>query len=94
MNNFTDDLPYQVYTEAELAQKREVSETMSNKVEEFLKKSKIYTAVDGETNDKYVLNHCDTPKQKKAEKKVRVEMTINAESADKFNRIKQSRAKK
>ena len=88
MNNFTDDLPYQVYSEAELAQKREVSETMSSKVEEFLKKNKIYTAVHGETNDKYVLNHCDTPKQKKAEKKVRVEMTINPESAEKYSRLK------
>ena len=88
MNNFTDDLPYQVYSEAELKQKREVSETMSSKVEEFLKKNKIYTAVDGETNDKYVLNHCDTPKQKKAEKKVRVEMTINPESAEKYSRLK------
>lgn len=89
MNNFSEEMPYAVYSEAELKQKREVAEALPDKMAEYLAKGGgIYTAVDGETNDKYVLNHCDTPKQKKAEKKVRVEMTINPESAEKYSRLK------
>ena len=90
MNNFTDDLPYQVYSEAELKQKREVAEALPDKMAEYLAKGGgIYTAVHGETHDKYVMGHCATPNNKKSDKKVRVEISINAESSERFSRLRE-----
>ena len=90
MNNFTDDLPYQVYSEAELKQKREVAEALPDKMAEYLAKGgDIYTAECGETNDKYVMSHCSTPKKEKSKNKVRVEISINAESSERFARLRE-----
>lgn len=89
MNSFSEEMPYAVYSEAELKQKREVSEALPDKMAEYLAKGGgIYTAVHGETHDKYVMSHCSTPKKKKSDKKVRVELTINAESSERFARLR------
>lgn len=89
MNHFSEEMPYAVYTEAELAQKREVSEALPDKMAEYLARGGgIYTAECGETNDKYVMSHCSTPKKEKSKNKVRVEISINAESSERFARLR------
>ena len=90
MSHFSEEMPYAVYSEAELKQKREVSEALPDKMAEYLAKGgSIYTAVHGETNDKYVMGHCATPNNKKSDKKVRVEISINAESSERFARLRE-----
>ncbi len=90
MSNFLEEMPYAIYSEAELKQKREVSESLPDKMAEYLTKGGIvYTAVHGETHDKYVMGHCATPNKEKSDKKVRVEISINAESAEKFSRLRE-----
>ena len=89
MNHFSEEMPFKIYSEAELKQKRDCSKELPDKMAAFLSKGgEIYTAIAGETNDKYVLNHCDTPTQKKSDKKVRVDMVVNAESAEKYERLR------
>ncbi len=90
MSNFSEEMPYAIYSEAELKQKREVSEALPSKMSEYLAKGgSVYTAVHGETHDKYVMGHCATPNKEKSDKKVRVEISINAESAEKFSRLRE-----
>ncbi len=90
MSNFSEEMPYAIYSEAELKQKREVSEALPSKMAEYLAKGgSVYTAVHGETHDKYVMGHCATPNKEKSDKKVRVEISINAESAEKFSRLRE-----
>ena len=90
MNHFSEEMPYVVYSEAELKQKREVSEALPNKMAEYLANGGgIYTAVHGETHDKYVMGHCATPNKEKSDKKVRVEISINAESAERSSRLRE-----
>lgn len=89
MNHFSEEMPYAIYSEAELKQKREVSEALPDKMAEYLAKGgNIYTAECGETNDKYIMSHCATPKKEKSKNKVRVELTINAESSERFARLR------
>lgn len=90
MNNFSEEMPYAVYSEAELKQKREVAEALPDKMAEYLAKGGgIYTAVHGETHDKYVMSHCSTPNKEKSKNKVRVEISINAESSENFARLRE-----
>tara|TARA_R110002096_G_C14661646_1_gene728176 strand:- start:8744 stop:9025 length:282 start_codon:yes stop_codon:yes gene_type:complete len=90
MNHFSEEMPYAVYSEAELKQKREVAEALPDKMAEYLAKGGgIYTAVHGETHDKYVMGHCATPNKEKSDKKVRVEISINAESAERYSRLRE-----
>lgn len=90
MSHFSEEMPYAIYSEAELKQKREVSEALPDKIAEYLAKGgSIYTAVHGETHDKYVMSHCATPNKDKSENKVRVEISINAESSERFARLRE-----
>jgi hypothetical protein len=89
MSSFTEDLPFKIYSEAELAQKRDFKASMPDKMAEYLAKGGgVYQAVHGETHDRYVMGHCATPNKVKSEEKVRVGITINPEASEKFGRLK------